>query len=176
MQWFWSPPKTIGLTRRTFVGKVTLFNMLSRLVMTFLPRSNRLLISWLQSPSAMILEPPKIKSVTVSPSMCHEVRGPDAMFLVFWMLSFRSTFSLFSFTFTKKLFSSSSLSAIRVVSFAYLRLLILLLAIMIPACTLSNPAFLLMHSAYKLNKQVTIYSLDVLLSLFGTSLLFHVQF
>ena len=81
--------KTIALTRRTFVGKVLslLFNMLSRLVITFLPRSKRLLISWLQSPpSALILEPPQIKSVTVSivsPSICHEVIGRDAMILVF---------------------------------------------------------------------------------------------
>ena len=76
-----------------------LFNMLSRLVITFLPRSKRLLISWLQSPSAVILEPKKIKSDTVSPSICHEVMGPDAMILVFWMLSFKPTFSLSSFTF-----------------------------------------------------------------------------
>ena len=77
--------KTIALTRRTFGGKVIslLFNMLSRLVIDFLPRSKRLLISWLQSPSAVILEPPKIKSVTISPSICHEVMGPDAMILVF---------------------------------------------------------------------------------------------
>ena len=80
--------KTIALTRRTFVGKVMslLFNMLSRLVISFLPRSKRLLISWLQSPSAVILEPKKMKSVTVStvyPSICHEVMGPDAMILVF---------------------------------------------------------------------------------------------
>ena len=79
--------KTIALTRRTLVGKVMslLFNMLSRLVITFLPRSNCLLISWLHSPSAVILEPPKIKpdSVsTVSPSICHEVMGSDAMMLV----------------------------------------------------------------------------------------------
>ena len=75
--------KTIALTRRAFVGKVMslLFNMLSRLVITFLPRSKRLLISWLQSPSAVVLEPPKIKPdtvSTVSPSICHEVMGPDA--------------------------------------------------------------------------------------------------
>ena len=82
--------KTIALTRWTFVDKVMslLFNMLSRLVMTFLPRSKHLLISWPQSPSAVILEPPKIKSATVSPSICHEVMGPDAMILVFLMLSF----------------------------------------------------------------------------------------
>ena len=73
--------KTIALTRWTFVGKVMslLFNMLSRLVITFLPRSKRLLISWLQSPSAVILEPKKIQSNTVSPSVSHEVMGPDAM-------------------------------------------------------------------------------------------------
>ena len=118
--------KTIVWTRRTFVGKVLslLFNMLSRLVMTFLPRSKCLLISWLESPSAVILEPKKIKSVTVytaSPSICHEVMGPDAMILVFWMLNFKPAFSLSSFTFIKRLFSSSSLFAIRVVSSAYLR-------------------------------------------------------
>ena len=78
----------IALIRRTFVGKVMslLFNMLSRLVIAFLPRSKHLLISWLQSPFAVILEPPKIKSVTVSivsPSIYHEVMGPDAMILVF---------------------------------------------------------------------------------------------
>ena len=77
--------KTIALTRQTFVDKIMslLMNMLSRLVVTFLPRSKRLLISWLQSPSAVILEPRKIKSATVSPSICHEVMGPDAMILVF---------------------------------------------------------------------------------------------
>src|SRR5574340_527676 len=80
--------ETIALTRQTFVGKVMslLFNMLSRLVITFLPWSKRLLISWLQSPSAVILEPPKIKSdtvSTVSPSISHEVMGPDAMIFVF---------------------------------------------------------------------------------------------
>uniref|UniRef100_A0AC11EPR8 Uncharacterized protein n=2 Tax=Ovis aries TaxID=9940 RepID=A0AC11EPR8_SHEEP len=77
--------KTIALTRRTFVGKVMslLFNMLSRLVVTFLPRSKHLLISWLQSPSTVILEAPKIKSATVSLFICHEVMGPDSMILVF---------------------------------------------------------------------------------------------
>ena len=77
--------KTIAFTRQTFVGKVisVYFNMLSRLVITFLPRSKRLLISWLQSPSAVVLEPPKIKSATVSTSICHEVMGPDAMIFVF---------------------------------------------------------------------------------------------
>src|SRR5574339_7830 len=80
--------KVIALTRRTFVGKVMslLFNMLSRLVITFLPISKRLLISWLQSPSAVMLEPRKIKSLTVStvsPSISHEVMGPDAMIFTF---------------------------------------------------------------------------------------------
>ena len=93
--------KTTTLTRWTFVGKVMslLFNMLSMLVIAFLPRSKCLLISWLQSPSAVILEPPKIKSVTVSivsPSICHEVMGPDAMILVFWRLTFKPVFSLHS--------------------------------------------------------------------------------
>ena len=118
--------KTKALTRRTFIDKVMslLLNMLSRLVIIFLPRSKCLLISWVQSPSAVILEPPKIKSATisiVSPSICHEVMGPDAIIFVFWMLSFKPTFSLSSYTFIKRLFSSSSLSAIRVVSSAYLR-------------------------------------------------------
>ena len=85
--------KTIALTRWTFVGKVMsqLFNMLSRLVITFLPRSKHLFISWLQSPSAVILEPKKIKSVTVSiasPSICNEVMGPDAMIFVFLNVEF----------------------------------------------------------------------------------------
>ena len=130
--------------------------MLSRLLISFLPRSKRLLISWLQSPSIVILEPPKIKSLTVSivsPSICHEVMGPDAVILVFWMLSFKPTFSLYPFAFIKKLFSSSSLSAIRVVSPVCLRLLIFLLAILIPACASSSLAFHMMYSAHKLNKQ-----------------------
>ena len=150
--------KTIALNRRTIVGKVMclLFNILSRLVITFLPRSKRLLISWLQSPSAVILEAKKIKSdtvSTVSPSISHEVMGLDAMNFVFWLLSFKPTFSLSSFTFIKRLFSSSSLSAIRVVSAAYLRLLIFLPAVLIPACASSSLAFHVMHSAYKLHQQ-----------------------
>ena len=125
--------KTIALTRWTFVGKVMslLFNMLSRLIITFLPRSKRLLISWLQSPSAVILEPSKnkVSHCFHCVPICHEVMGPDAMILVFRMLSFKPTFSRSSFTFIQKLFSSSSLSAVRVVSSAYLRLLVFLLAI-----------------------------------------------
>ena len=96
--------QTIALDRWTFVGKVMslLLNMLFRLDITFLPGSKCLLTSWLQSPSAVILEPPKTKSVTVSivsPSICHEVMGLDAMILVFWMLSCKPMFSLSSFTF-----------------------------------------------------------------------------
>ena len=148
--------KTIALTIWMLVGKVTslLFNMLSRFVIAFLPRSKRLLISWLESPSEVILELKKIKSLAVSivsPSICHEMIGPDAMIFVFWMLSFKPVIPLYSFTFIKRLFSYSS--AIRVVSSAYLRLLIFLLAVLIPACDSSCSAFLMMYSAYKLNIQ-----------------------
>ena len=110
-------------------------NMLSRLVITFIPKNKHLFISWLQAPSAVILEPKEIKSVTVStvsPSICHEVMGPDAMIFIFWILSFKPAFSLSSLI--KRLFSPSSLSAIRVASSAYLRVLIFLPAILIPAC------------------------------------------
>ena len=150
--------KMIALTRWTFVGQVMslLFNMLSRLVISFPPRSKRLLISWQQSPSSVILEPKKIKSLTasiVSPSICHEGMKLDVMILVFWMLSFKPTLSLSSFMFIKRLFNSSLLSAIMLVSFAYLRLLIFLLAILIPACVSSSLAFCTMYTAYKLSKQ-----------------------
>ena len=94
----------------------------------------------------------KVTVSIVSPSICHEVMGPDAMILVFWMLSFKLTFSLSSFTFIKRLFTSS-LSAISVVSSAYLRWLIFLLAILIATCASSSLAFLMMYFAYKLNKQ-----------------------
>ena len=130
--------------------------MLSRLVIASLPRSKCLLISWLQSSPVVILEPPKIKSVTVSivsPSICHEMIGSDAMILLFWMLSFKQAFSLSSFTFIKKLFSSSLPSAQRVVPFVCMRLLMFLLAIFIPAWASSSPTFHMMYSAYKLNKQ-----------------------
>ena len=144
-------------TRQIFVDKVMflLFNMLSRLSIAFLPRSKRLLILWLQWSSKVILQPKKIKSLTisiVSPSICHEVMGPDTMIFIFWMLSFKPSFSLSSFTFIKRLFSSSLLSAIRVVSSGYLRLPIFLPAI-IPACASSNLAFHVVYSEYKLNKQ-----------------------
>ena len=119
---------------------------------------------WLQSPSAVIWEPKKIKSdtvSTVSPSICYEVMGLDAVIFVFRILSFKPTFSLSSFTFIKRLFSSSSLSAIRVVSSAYLRLLIFLPAILIPACASSSQTFLMMYSACKLNRQGRQYTFSM---------------
>ena len=102
--------KSIALTIGTFGGKVIslFFSMLSRLVIAFPPRSKYLLIPWLQSQFAVILEPKKIKSATasiVSPSICHEVMGPGAMFLVFRMLTFKPKFSLSSFTLIKRLFT-----------------------------------------------------------------------
>ena len=106
--------------------------------------------------STVILEPKKIKYVTASifpPSICHEGMGPDAMILVFGLLSFKPAFSLSTFTFIKRLFSSSSLSAIREVSSAYLRFFIFLPEILNPAFDLSSPAFRMMYSAYELNKQ-----------------------
>ena len=150
--------KPVVLAIHTFVGNVMflLCNILSRFVIAFLPRSRCLLILWLQSPSTVILEPKKIKSVTVPtfyPSICHEVMGPDAMILVFWMLSFKPGFSLYSFTFIKRLFSCSSLSAITLVTSAYLRLLIFVPAVLIPACKSSSLAIHITYSEYKLNKQ-----------------------
>ena len=98
--------KTVALNIQTIVGKVLslLFNMLSSFVIALLPRSKHLLISWLQSTSTVILQPKKIKSVTVSPPISHEVLGLDVMILVFLMLSFKPGFSLFSCTFIKRLF------------------------------------------------------------------------
>ena len=133
-----------------------LFNTLSRFHIAILSRSKCLLILWLHLLSALILDPKKMKSDTVftfSPSICHEVVGLDAMILAFWILSFKPAFSLSSFTFIKKLFSSSLLSAIRVVSSVYLRLLTFLLPFLSKACDASSPAFHMMYSAYKLSKQ-----------------------
>ena len=135
--------KTIALTRQNFVGKVMsmLFKMLSRLVIAFLPRSKRLLISWLQTPFAVILQDKKIKPITVSivsPSICHEMMGLDAMILVFVISSFKPAFSLSSFTFIKRIFSSYSLSALRVVSSACLRLLIFLLTSWYQLCFIQH--------------------------------------
>ena len=132
-----------------------LFNMLSMLVITFLPRS-KFLISWLQSPSAVILEPKKRKSATASTfslSICYEVMRLDSLMLVVLMLSFKPAFSLSSFTLIKRLFSSSSLSAITVVSSEYLRLLTFLPEILISACESSSLAFCMIYSVQKLNSQ-----------------------
>ena len=153
--------------------------MLSQFVIAFLPSSKHLFISWLQSLSAVILEPKKMKSVTVSnfyPSVCHEMMGPDAMILGFWVLSFKPAFLLSSFTLIKRLYSSSLLCTIRMVSFTYLRLLIFFPAILIPACDLSSLAFHMMYSACKLNMQGDNIQPWYTPFLFGTSLLFHVQF
>ena len=133
-----------------------LFNILSRIVIAFLLRSRCLWIWWLQSPSAVILEPPKVKSLSLFPLLSHLFamkwwnQMPWSLFSEYWVLSqlFHSPF-----TFIKRLFSSSSLCAIRMVSSAYLRLLIFLPAILIPACASSNQVFLCMYSACKLNKQ-----------------------
>ena len=148
--------KIKALTIWTFVSKMMsqLFNMLSGFVIAFLPRSKHLSISWPQSPSTVIWEPKKIISVTAStfsPSIWHEMMGLDAMILVFWMLSVKPASQVSSFTFIKRIFSSSLLSAVRVVSSAYLRL-IFLPTILIPACDSFSPAFCMMYSAYKLNK------------------------
>ena len=159
--------KTIALTIWTFVGKVMslLFNILSRFVIAFLPRSKRLLISWLQSPSAVILEPPKIKSVTVSivsPSICYDVMGPDTMILVlflfcfvlfFFNADFQPTFSLFLFNLWR-----GSLVCLHFLPLewyylsAYLSW-IFLSAMLIPAWNSSSLAFFLMCTAWKSNKQ-----------------------
>ena len=155
----------------------------ARFVIAFLPRSKHFWVSWLQSPSAVILEHKKIKSVTVTvsvgfSSICYEVMGLDAMVLVFWMLSFKPAFSLSSFTFVKRLFCSSSLSAIRAVSPAYLRLFLFLLAILIPDYASSSPAFHMMYSAYKLKSKETIYNLVLLSQFWNTQFwnLFHDKF
>ena len=151
--------KTIVLTIQIVVGKVMslVFNMLSRLVIAFLPRSKHLLISWLQSPSAVILEPKKIRLYHIGRQTssahclhCFSMYLPwsdgtgchDLKFL--WMLSFKPAFSVV-FHFHWSLFSPSTISVIREVSSAYLRLLTFLPAILIP--TSSSPSFLLMYSA-----------------------------
>ena len=129
--------------------------MLSRFFIAFLPRSNHLFILWLQSTFAVILKPRKRKSVTVSTfphSICIEVVGLDAMILDFLMLTFKPDFSLCSFTLIKRLFSSSSLSAIRVVSSAYLRLLIFPLKSWFQLVSHPVQHFAMMFSAYNLNR------------------------
>ena len=172
--------KTIALTRGTCVGKLMslLFNMLSRLVIALLPRGQHLLISWLQSPTAVILEPKKIKSVTVStvsPSICQEVTRLDAMILVFWMLSFKPAFHS-----PPSPSSRGSLVPLQFLPLEWYHLhirdcwyfwrswfqLVIHPAQHFAWCTLYISEIC----------RVTIYSLDILLSQFGTSPLFHVQF
>ena len=151
----WLLEKTIALTRQTYVSKVMslLFSMLSRFLITFLPRSKHLLISWLQSTLCNDFGVQENK-------VCHcfhhvPIYLPWSDGTGYHDLHFSNgepTFSLSSFTFIKRFFSSSSLSAIRVVSSAYLRLLIFLLPILIPACASFSPVFLMMYSAFKLNR------------------------
>ena len=164
--------KTLALAIQTltthFVSKVMslLFNMLSRFVTALFPGRKHLLISWLQSPSAVILEPKKIKSVTASIlclSFCHKVMGLDAMILVSWMFHFKPAFSLSSFILIKRLFSSSSLSSVRVVSSAYLRLLTFLLAIF----------FFNVQVFFLLNITLIILSLSAVLACFSST---HINF
>ena len=144
--------KTIALTKWTFVSKVMslLFNMLFRLVIAFLPRSTHILISWLQSPFFGTPQNKVCHCFHCFPIYSPWSNGATCHDLSFLKLSFKLAFS---FSFIKKLFSSSLLSAIRVVSTACLRLLICLPAILIPGCASSSLAFQMMYSAYKLNKQ-----------------------
>ena len=143
--------KTIALTRWTFADKVIflLFNVLPRLVITFLPRSKHLLISWLQSPPTVILQPKNIKYATVStvpPSICHEMMEPDAMILIFRMLSFKPAVSLSSFSSIKRLVCLHFLPS-KWYHLHIWRLSILLPTILIPVCDLSTLAFHMMCSA-----------------------------
>ena len=168
--------KTISLTIWTFVSRVTSlrFNALSRFVTDFLPRSKRLLISWLQSSSTVILQPKKRKSVmtsTFSPLICREVMGLDAMILVFLIFSFKPVLSLSSFTLIKRLFSSFSLSAISMVSSVYLMLLMFIPPVLIPASNSFSLAFLMLWSGYRLNNQSD--SRQPLLSQSWTNQVFH---
>ena len=149
--------KTIPLTIWAFVSKVMslLFNMLSGFVIVFLPRSRGSFnfTAAVTIHSDFWAQENKVCHCFHCFSVCREVMGLDAMIFVFWMLSFKPHFSLSSFTFIKKLFIASSPSAIRVVSSAYLRLLIFPPAILIAAWASSSLAFCMMYSAYKLNKQ-----------------------
>ena len=142
--------KTIALTRWTFVDKVIflLFNMLSRLVIIFLLKSKCLLISWLQSPSDFGAQKNRVShSFDCFPIYLPWSDGTGCHDLRFLNVELKTTFSLSFFTFINRLFSSFSLSTIRVVSSSYLRLLIFLLAILIPACASFSPAFHMMYSA-----------------------------
>ena len=151
--------------------------MLSRWLTAFLPKSKCLIFM----AAATIFsdygaQKNKVFQFLLFPHL-FAMKWWDSMpWLDFWMLSFKPTFSLFSFTFIKRLFSSSSFSAISEVSSIYLKLLILLPGILIPACATSSPRFLMMYSAYKLNKQGDNIQPWGTLFQFETSLLFHVRF
>ena len=168
--------KTVVLPIWTFLGKVMslLFNMLFRLVTAFLPRRKRLnFMAAVTICSDFGAQENKVcHCFRCFPITYHEVIGLDAMIFIFWMLSFKTGFSISSFTF---IFSSSSLSAISVVSSAYLSLLIFLLAMFLLTYDSSSSAFRMMFSVYKLNKQGDNIQ-SWFLSQFWTSLLFHVQF
>ena len=148
---------TTSMTVWTFVGKaMTLpFNMMSRFVITFIPRSKHLLFAWLQSPSVVILEPKKIKSCHCSyffsPSICYEVMKLEPMILVFWMLNFKPIFILFHphQEALQSLFTFCPLGGV----ICIFEVLIFLLANLILACDSSSPAFHILYSAYKVNKQ-----------------------
>ena len=149
--------KSIALTIWTFVGKVMslLSNTLSGFVIAFLSRSKHVLISWLQSLSTVILEPKKTKSVTVSiasPSVNHEVMGPDAMILDYWMLCIKPAYLLSSFTLIKRFSVPLCLLPLEWY-YLYMRLLIFLSAVLIPASNSSSLAFCMTHSAHTLHKQ-----------------------
>ena len=150
--------KTIALTRWTFVGKLMslLFNMLFRFVLAFLPRNKCLLISWLRLQSTVILEPKKIKSVTAltfSPSICHGMMGSDLMSSGFFNAELQASFFTLLFHPHQEALSSPSHPAIGGASSAYLRLLLFLPAMLIPACDSSSLAFHMMFYAYKFDKQ-----------------------
>ena len=146
--------KTIGLTIWTFFDKVTsmLLNILTRFVIAFLPRSKCLLISWLQSPSTVIFWAEEYKIChcsSFSLSICHKVMGLDAMIFICWMLSFRLAFLLSSFTLIKRLFSSSSLSVIRVITSAYMNEVVDIFhcKLVISECDLSRPTFYIIYTS-----------------------------
>ena len=154
---YMTPGETIALTRWTFAGKVMslLFNMLSRLVIAFLPRSKPFnFMAAVTICSDFGAQENEVchcfHRVSIYLPWCD---GTGCHDLCFWNVSFKPALPLSSFTFIKRLFSFSLLSAIKVVWFAYLRLLAFLPAVLIPACALSSPAFLMMYSAFNLNKQ-----------------------
>ena len=153
--WLLEKPKLLLYKPLSAKWCLCFFNTPCRFVIAFLPRSKCLnFMTAVTVHSEFGSQENKIcRCFHFSPFIFHEVMGLEPMILVFWMLSFKLAFSFSYFTFIKRLFSSSSLSAIRVISSAYLKLLIFLLAILIPACDSSSLAFHMMYSAYKLNKQ-----------------------